>query len=34
MPEKDRQQTGDAEQQRKGKEVPLLAQEIDVGITK
>ena len=34
MPEEDGRKSGDAEDQREGKEVPLLAKEIDVGITK
>src|SRR5271165_708698 len=34
VPKENRAQSGDAEDQRKGKEVPLLAQKIDVGIAK
>jgi len=34
VPEEDGEKPGDAEDQRKPKEVPLLAEEIDVGILK
>jgi hypothetical protein len=34
MPEENGRKSGDAEDQREGKEIPFLAKEIDVGITK
>jgi len=34
MPEEYGRESGDAEDQREGKEIPFLAKEIDVGITK